>query len=70
MKIEKREITLNERDTLKDMLFFERGLMKEYVSAIASAERKETRALLLDCLKETAEEIFMLRDLLAGIMKI
>ena len=70
MKIEKREITLNERDTLKDMLFFEKGLMREYSFAIERAERKETRTLLQDSVRETAEEVFLLRDLVSTLLKI
>jgi len=70
MKIEKREITLNERDTLKDMLFFEKGLLREYASAIEKAERKETRSLLEERMRETAEEIFVLRDLVSTLLKI
>lgn len=70
MKIEKREITLNERDTLKDMLFFEKGLLREYVSSMEKAERKETRTLLETRMGETAEEIFLLRDLLSTLLKI
>ncbi len=70
MKIEKREITLNERDTLKDMLFFEKGLLREYASSMEKAERKETRTLLETRMSETAEEIFLLRDLLSTLLKI
>ena len=70
MKIEKREITLNERDTLKDMLFFEKGLLREYASAVEKAERKETRSLLEERMRETAKEIFVLRDLVSTLLKI
>ncbi len=46
MKLEKREITLNEKDTLFDMLFFERNLAREYRRAMETQTRKEARALL------------------------
>ena len=46
MKLEKREITLNERDSLLDMYFFERLLEKEYAFGAKMAERKETERVL------------------------
>ena len=46
MKLEKREITLNEKDTLFDMLFFERNLAREYRRAMETQTRKEARFLL------------------------
>ena len=46
MKLEKREITLNERDSLLDMYFFERLLEKEYAFGVVMAERKETERVL------------------------
>ena len=39
MKNSKREITLNEYDSLEDMLFMEKSLMREYCTAIFSAGR-------------------------------
>ena len=64
MKLEKREITLNERDSLKYALLLETTLLKEYSGSAAQAERKETRSILLAHMKETAEEIFLLCDLM------
>ena len=46
MKNSKREITLNEYDSLEDMLFMEKSLMREYCTAIFSAGGKETRVCL------------------------
>ena len=40
MKLEKREITLNESDSLKDLLFFEKALLNEYVEALAEFKRE------------------------------
>lgn len=48
MKLEKREVTLNEKDTLSDMLFFERGLAIAYREAADVVETKEARALLVE----------------------
>lgn len=66
MKIDKREITLNEYDSLEDMLFMEKSLLREYCTAIFSAERKETRAYLLQAFSSVAEDVFFIEDLLAA----
>ena len=55
MKLEKREITLNERDSLLDMYFFERLLEKEYALGSTKAERKETERVLAQA-ETTARE--------------
>ena len=64
MKNSKREITLNECDSLSDMLFLEKSLMREYCTAVFSAKRKEERTYLTDSLASVAEDIFFLQDLL------
>lgn len=64
MKNSKREITLNEKDSIKDLLASERGLLNGYVFALFHAERKETRRYLSDCLCEVAEDVFFLTDVL------
>jgi hypothetical protein len=64
MKLEKREITLNEKDSLKDVLFMEKGLLDRYVETLVCVTRKEERERLMKCIKETAEEIFTIKDLL------
>lgn len=66
MKNSKREITLNEYDSLKDMLFMEKSLMREYCTAIFSAGRKETRVYLVEAFSSVAEDVFFLEDLLAA----
>jgi len=63
MKLEKREITLNESDSLKDLLFFEKALLNEYVEALEKVKRKETRETLMKLMRETAEELFLAKDL-------
>ena len=62
MKFEKREITLNEYDSIKDAYYREKTLLNEYVCALCDMERKETREKLLQLLRETAEELFFLQD--------
>ena len=66
MRLEKREITLNEKDSIKDVLFLEYALLNRYVEALVQVERKETRVRLLSLLQETAEEIFTIKDLLSN----
>ena len=58
MKLEKREITLNELDSLKDVYYFEKTLLREYENAAKKAERKEAQneiARLLEEVKGEAE---------------
>ena len=64
MKFEKREITLNEFDSLKDAYYREKILLSEYANALLEMERKQTRDEMLKLLCETAEEIFLLKDLM------
>ncbi len=66
MKLEKREITLNEFDSLKDAFYAEKMLMVEYVHALAKAERKETQGELLRLIKEIGEDMLFVRDLMSG----
>ena len=64
MKLEKREITLNEKDSLKDLLLLEKALLGQYTDALARVTRKEFRQQILQLIQETAEEIFWTKDLL------
>lgn len=66
MKLEKREITLNEFDSLKDAFYAEKMLIAEYVHALAKAERKETQGELLRLIKEIGEDMLFVRDLMRG----
>ena len=70
MKIEKREMTLNEKDTLKDVLAFERTLLAEYVAIsplVEGAERRENYCAMID---ETLHNIFTISDLLREYKKL
>ena len=66
MKLEKREITLNEYDSLKDMFYVEKLLLQEYVCVLGKVLRKETKGELLRQIKETGEDVFFLRELMRG----
>ncbi len=65
MKLEKREITLNEYDSLKDTFYMEKLLLSEYVNGVAGARRKEVRGELTSLMREISEDMCLLRDLLS-----
>ena len=67
MRLEKREITLNEQDTLADVVFLEKALLFEYVEALSKVDRKETRERLIGFMKENCEDLFLLNDLLKKV---
>ena len=69
MKWEKREITLNEYDSVSDMLFTAERLLDLYKEATLFAEKKEIRERLKVGMGETAEIIYRLSDVLCGIKK-
>lgn len=64
MKLEKREVTLNEKDTLSDMLFFERGLAIAYREAADVVDTKEARALLSESEEGLKEVMGRLEEML------
>lgn len=64
MKLEKREITLNEKDSLKDVFYTEKNLLLSYCQYLYMAERNQTREELLALIKETGEDMLFTRDLL------
>ena len=67
MRLEKREITLNEQDSLMDVAFLEKALLFEYVEALSKADRKETRERLIGFMKEACEDLFLVNDLLKKV---
>ena len=67
MRLEKREITLNEQDSLKDVIFAEKALLFEYIEGLAKAKRKEIREDLLGFIKGAAEDLFLINDLLEKV---
>ena len=67
MKLEKREITLNEQDSLMDVAFLEKALLFEYVEALSKVDRKETRERLIGFMKENCEDLFLVNDLLKKV---
>ena len=63
MKLEKREITLNEKDSVKDMYFYEKNLQFHYMQALKFSERKQTEGELSRLLHETENEVSILEEL-------
>ena len=57
MKLEKREITLNEQDSLKDVFYWEKILIDEYTKSIKKAERKETKSEIAKLLEEAKKDM-------------
>ncbi len=67
MKLEKREITLNEKDSVTDMLLMQKTLIKAYVYGMERAERKEIRKTLLQMIERAGEDFYLLKDTLENI---
>ena len=63
MKLEKREITLNEADSIKDMYFYEKNLQFCYAKALEKAERKEVQGELIRLLHEVEKDAALLQTL-------
>ncbi len=66
MKLEKREVTLNEYDSLKDVFYLEKLLLGAYGQALEKSVRKEVKGELLRLSKETGEELCFVLDLMNG----
>ena len=68
MKFEKREITLNEYDSLSDMLGICQQLLSLYQTSACLFECKERRAFLKECTSATLDETYFLKDLVNGVL--
>ena len=66
MKLEKREITLNEFDSLKEIFYLEKMLLGEYVECLCKTTRKETRGELIRMMSEVGKELVFALDLMNG----
>ncbi len=67
MKLEKREITLNEKDSLYDVLFMQKTLLNGYLSAMEKAQRKETQTTLLSLIGAACEDLYFIKTLLTDL---
>ena len=63
MKLEKREITLNERDSILETAYTAKHLLSEYAFSLCQIKRKELRKEILNCMQETGEDVSFLFDL-------
>ena len=57
MKLEKREVALNEKDTLLDMALFEQYLQERYRRAAENAQTKEEKSVLSQMAQQLDERI-------------
>ncbi len=64
MKLEKREITLNEYDSLKEAFYLEKLLLNEYIECLTKAERKEVQGALLRMMAEVGEDLHFTQALM------
>ena len=63
MKNAKRDITLNEKDSIEDMAQTERALFFAYARALFGARRKETREMLWKGMERAAKNAFFLAEI-------
>ena len=56
MKLEKREITLNEADSLKDVYYLEETLLRAYEAGRTLAARKEVCNEIARLIKQSEED--------------
>lgn len=63
MKNAKRDITLNEKDSIEDMAQTERTLFFAFSRALFAASRKETRETLWRGMERAAKNAFFLAEI-------
>lgn len=62
MKNAKRDVTLNEKDSIADMTQTEKTLFYSFARAMFRAERKETRETFWKGMRRAAENVFFLQE--------
>ena len=67
MKFEKREITLNEYDSVLDLLLAHERLAFAYLNGMQVLSRKELREALKERFLGVLDDVFLLCDLLQSI---
>lgn len=67
MKLEKREITLNEMDSLYDALYLEKTLLIEYANALFDVRCRQTIESILSHIKEVSNDLYMIKYLINSI---
>ena len=69
MKFEKRDITLNEADSIRDMLQTEKNTLIEYALGLTVPLAKQTQNVWLKNLCETAQSVGELQAVLQGLIE-
>ena len=69
MKLEKREISLNEIDSITDALCMQKILLNAYACNLEKITRKEIRVAVLESMEKIAKDIFLLYDLIRSVEK-
>ena len=69
MKLEKREITLNEADSLQDMLQTEKNALIQYATFLTFSLRKQAQNLAVQNVAQTAEDLAALQTLIEGVLE-
>ena len=69
MKLEKREITLNETDSLKDVYYLEKTLLREYSARLALAKCQETKHELSALIGQVTEDMKTVEGLIKKVDK-
>ncbi|MBO5480767.1 MAG: hypothetical protein J6A63_06245 [Clostridia bacterium] len=67
MKLEKREISLNETDSLFDALCTENMLLISYAQGLQYCTRKQSRDEILRLMHETGKDVTYIKDLLSDL---
>lgn len=62
MKNAKKDVTLNERDSIADMIQTEKNLFYSFARALFFAERKESREAMQKGMERAAQNVFLLQD--------
>ena len=66
MKLEKREVTLNEYDSLCDCFYALKTVLNECMRAVEFAEKRQTRSELFSLINGVMEDMYFVRDLMDG----
>ena len=61
MKLEKREITLNEADSIKDIYYLEKTLVNEYRKALDVAQTREEENELETLMRDAERDLSFIR---------
>ena len=66
MKLEKREITLNEYDSLHDIFQTEKNLLRTYIELLEYIESKEIKQAFIKSVSLVAEDMLSVLSLMQG----